>query len=80
MYWWVIDLDEKGKPLMFGSFWNEDRAETYKDKNCSKIARVVGPTQSRQRSIARKEKEVAEEINDMMSLRRKPMMKLAEVG
>jgi len=74
MPYWVIDLDEKGKPLLFGPFgWfnndkNYDKAETYKDKNCSRMSRVVETEKTRDRGKAKKE--LVDEIRDLIADRR----------
>jgi hypothetical protein len=68
MPYWIIDLDEKGKPLMFGWYRNFDKAEVYKDKNCSRLARVVGPTKYRTRAKAREE--LADDLKELLGDRR----------
>jgi len=66
--YWVLDLDEKGKPLMFGPYWTDIRAEAYKDKNCGRWARVTSRTKTRDRHMAKKE--LADELKDLLGSRR----------
>jgi len=40
MPWWIVDINSRGKPLIFGPYILEDKADKYKDKNCNKIAEV----------------------------------------
>ena len=64
MPYWIIDLDEKGKPLMFGPYWSDSKAEVYRDKNCSRWARVTSKTKTRDRHMAKKE--LVDEIKELL--------------
>ena len=66
MPYWVLSVDEKGKPLFFGPYWTEIRAEAYKDKNCGRLARVTSRTKSRNRREAKKELEKLGELGELL--------------
>jgi hypothetical protein len=75
MYYWVLDLDEAGKPLMFGAYSSYDRAEAYKDKNCSRLSWVAGPTKSRVRSKAKEEDNMRDDMMELQEMRKSILRK-----
>jgi hypothetical protein len=83
MFYWVLDLDEKGKPLMFGPFgpyWSFEKAEAYKDKNCSRMSRVGGPTKSRARAKAKEEDELKDDLRELLADRKAMIEKKKRFG